>query len=68
MKYLLLFSIFAAMSCQDTTVTTKDTGHNWGGNDVEIIEFDSCEYVLFGNGTSASWGGHKGNCKNPVHK
>ena len=31
-----------------------------------IYVIDSCEYIVLHNG-SASWGSHKGNCKNPIH-
>lgn len=31
-----------------------------------IYIIDSCEYIVFHNG-NASWGSHKGNCKNPIH-
>lgn len=30
-------------------------------------EYDGCQYVYFGTGQWA-WGGHKGNCKNPIHR
>ena len=32
-----------------------------------IYTLDGCEYVRFGFG-QASWGGHKGDCNNPIHK
>jgi len=32
-----------------------------------IYTLDECEYVRFGFG-QASWGGHKGDCSNPIHK
>jgi hypothetical protein len=32
-----------------------------------IYTLDGCEYVRFGFGQS-SWGGHKGDCSNPIHK
>jgi len=31
-----------------------------------ILTIDSCEYIVFHNG-NATWGSHKGNCKNPIH-
>jgi hypothetical protein len=34
--------------------------------DYVIYVIDSCEYIVFYNGSS-SWGSHKGNCSNPVH-
>ncbi len=34
--------------------------------DYVIYVIDSCEYIVFYNGSS-SWGSHKGNCSNPMH-
>lgn len=31
-----------------------------------IYIIDSCEYIVFHNG-NATWGSHKGNCKNSIH-
>ena len=33
----------------------------------DIYTLDGCEYVKFGHG-NFSWGSHKGNCANPIHK
>jgi len=33
----------------------------------DIYTLDGCEYVRFGHG-NFSWGSHKGNCSNPIHK
>ena len=33
----------------------------------DIYTLDECEYVRFGHG-NFSWGSHKGNCSNPIHK
>jgi hypothetical protein len=35
--------------------------------DYSIYTLDGCEYVRFGRG-NYSWGSHKGNCSNPIHK
>lgn len=35
-------------------------------SDYSIYIIDSCEYIVFHNG-NATWGSHKGNCKNPIH-
>ena len=37
-----------------------------GYNGVEVVSYDSCEYIVTGYG-NARWGSHKGNCKNPIH-
>ena len=34
---------------------------------VHTYKHDGCEYVVFGYGSNA-WGGHKGNCTNPIHE
>jgi len=34
---------------------------------VHTYKHDGCEYVVFGYGSNA-WGGHKGNCSNPIHQ
>lgn len=31
-----------------------------------IYVIDNCEYIIVHNG-NATWGSHKGNCKNPIH-
>jgi hypothetical protein len=33
----------------------------------DIYTIEGCEYVRFGRGNH-SWGSHKGNCSNPIHK
>ena len=33
----------------------------------DIYTLDECEYVRFEHG-NFSWGSHKGNCSNPIHK
>jgi uncharacterized lipoprotein NlpE involved in copper resistance len=35
-------------------------------SDYSIYIIDSCEYIVYYNGSS-SWGSHKGNCNNPIH-
>lgn len=66
MKYLLIFVLLIA-GCKEKTVSVTDTGEMWGYTSIDVIEFDGCEYVHFGSG-EGSWGAHKGNCKNKIHK
>lgn len=56
----ILFFVFLFISCQQTSVESKD-GILGIGN-VSIIERDSCQYVLY---QGSSQGGiiHKHNCK-----
>lgn len=32
-----------------------------------VFYLDGCEYIRVGTGSN-SWGAHKGDCKNPIHK
>jgi hypothetical protein len=32
-----------------------------------VYTLEGCEYIVVGYGKER-WGGHKGNCKNPIHK
>lgn len=59
--FVLILGLVIA-SCDTTVKTSEDSTQFWRGNSIEVIVYDSCEYVLFSNGQS-SWGAHKGNCK-----
>ena len=77
---LILFIIFGIVlyllmtSCEEyNTQITPPTISNdikeldsTGYNGVEVVSYDSCEYIVTGYG-HARWGSHKGNCKNPIH-
>jgi hypothetical protein len=60
MKTILLLFILLGCAIPETPTTQKKVIN---GNSVEVVTFDSCEYVLF---TGYYKGGitHKGNCKN----
>ena len=69
---LLVMIILLFVSCIKERPNTKQMdfvmeGNSSYGNKATTIIIDSCEYVFvpFNN---ASWGSHKGNCKNPIHK
>lgn len=64
-KTILAISIFF-VGCE-TTVDNRKTGEKFNGQPILMVVFDSCQYVYFQNG-NASWGSHKGNCNNPIHK
>jgi hypothetical protein len=36
-------------------------------SNITEFTYQGCEYIEVGVGTR-SWGSHKGNCKNPIHK
>jgi len=63
MKKIILLSVTAFLIGCNNTLKTEKTNEYLNGQRVEILTFDGCEYVYFRAG-SASWGGHKGNCKN----
>lgn len=66
MKKTIIALSILLMGCE-TTVDKRSSGEVFNGQDILIVVFDSCQYVYFQNG-NASWGGHKGNCNNPIHK
>lgn len=60
MKNLLvvIFSL-VLLSCGDTKENkSRDTDCNY-----KVIEVDSCEYLIYKEGSNSGWGVHKGNCK-----
>lgn len=71
---LILLVRFASGCVQPTdtskVVTTKDTGvtldAKWTYSAIQEFTYEGCEYIYFPLG-NATWGTHKGNCKNPIH-
>lgn len=45
----------------------RDENHTFLTVPVRTITYDGCEYVIFSNGND-TWGSHKGNCNNSIHK
>lgn len=35
---------------------------------VTIFTYQGCSYLVYANPTDHTWGGHMGNCPNPIHK
>jgi len=64
----ILFIIFVVLmslnSCNSSVNKTPDVIEVTNYN---IYTLDGCEYVRFEHG-NLSWGSHKGNCSNPIHK
>ena len=59
--YVLLVAVIFC-SCEGN-VEQKSTAYRLSGGDaVEIVIIDSCEYIKTNSG-NATWGSHKGNCK-----
>lgn len=70
MRYLLiiiliLLFIFFLFGCESDKKAKERDAPQVIKNAHEII-YDGCEYVWFNSG-GWSWGGHKGNCENPIH-
>lgn len=53
------------MSCDDSNSPMSKVNIQYG-QPTQVVMYDGCEYVFFPCG-NASWGSHKGNCKNPTH-
>jgi hypothetical protein len=71
MKKLILFTLAVGMiaGCTEPTVTkqTTQTVISMGDKPLEIVEIDSCEYLVSYYDRSRSLT-DKGNCKNLIHK
>ena len=57
-------------SCSEPNVDRKYTGiiYSNGGDEVEEMVIDGCQYIGQFGGYNTDWGTHKGNCNNPIHK
>jgi hypothetical protein len=64
---LIILSLIILVSCEDNLPKSSQPTVLSDVKSVEVMVYDSCEYVVVGHGTRA-WGSHKGNCKNPIHK
>lgn len=69
MKKIILITILliGLVSCElkDKNIESKSSGYViYAGYELETIIIDSCEYLFYFNGNSASFLTHKGNCKN----
>ena len=66
--FISILSLFIMSSCTDTHDGTANpkTNENFPLSVTEYT-YEGCQYVVFDVG-KCSWGGHKGNCSNPIHK
>jgi len=77
---ILLFSFLALMSCHDDisnykrpeptvngSIAELDSLSPFPNTRMQVYSYEGCEYIVVGN-KNRSWGSHKGNCKNPIHK
>jgi hypothetical protein len=44
-----------------------DSSSHYYDQNYTVYTLEGCEYIKVGIGNT-SWGSHKGNCKNPIHK
>jgi hypothetical protein len=71
MKKILFSASFLMVlaSCEEPNVKPKSTKYRIGkvsGHEIQVYEFEGCEYFYFEYDRSASLT-HKGNCNNPIH-
>jgi hypothetical protein len=53
-------------SLDDSNSLVLDSTSQYYNKNFTIFKLDGCEYVVVGYGNH-QWGGHKGDCKNPIH-
>lgn len=62
-KIINAFFILLAMCCFScTSIKEEKSNDTMNGKPITVIEFDSCEYVGFFDGSGYNYT-HKGNCK-----
>lgn len=59
-KAFFILLVMCCFSC--TSVKEEKTNEKMNGKPITVIEFDSCEYVGFFDGSGYNYT-HKGNCK-----
>ena len=59
-KAFFILLVMCCFSC--TSVKEKESNDKMNGKPITVIEFDSCEYVGFFDGSGYHYT-HKGNCK-----
>ena len=59
-KILLLLIVCFLFSCTKN-IKKSDTNFTYNGQDIIILEVDSCEYIMMSNNSNTLT--HKGNCK-----
>ena len=70
---LIIFGCEPPVPEEDTQLEhqAEMTIHQIPEGDLEILEIDGCEYIIFKDARGSNHGfgymAHKGNCKNPIH-
>jgi len=68
MKWIIgIMIVLFMVSCDDTPEYWKNQSDRYWDNNNIIVEVKGCEYICFYRG-DATWGAHKGDCKNPIHQ
>ena len=72
-KILIVLIIGLFFSCGDSKQFWEDNEINVGAIEKNLLtlEHEGCEYLVYsasGGYQGYSFGMHKGNCKNPIHK
>jgi hypothetical protein len=62
----ILFLTVGFSACNQKPVDSNKEPRVLSDNYVEVVIYDSCEYIVAGHGNNR-WGSHKGDCKNPIH-
>ena len=78
LKIMILasLSIFMFTSCeknrpvhrlQSSDELQLDNNSEYYNQHYRVYTLEGCEYLVIDSG-NMKWGGHKGNCKNPIHQ
>ena len=65
--FITLVVLMSLNSCNSSTEEKVNKHNVIEVTNYDIYTLDGCEYVKFGHG-NFSWGSHKGNCSNSIHK
>lgn len=74
--FFALTLLYAGLSCESNQIANRPNFSmstvvaNYHGDECtfDVIQIDSCEYLMHNVGYNTGVMTHKGNCKNPVHK
>ena len=65
--FIIPVVLMSLNSCNSSTEEKVNKHNVIEVTNYDIYTLDGCEYVKFGHG-NFSWGSHKGNCSNSIHK
>lgn len=67
MRTLTILLCLALMGCERCYECSPDDVRAHLDQQIEVYEFEGCEYLCSGLNTQNSLMTHKGNCRNPIH-